>query len=321
MTARVPRLATGALVTAAAATAVAGLPGCGGGGRDDDDAATIVRRPASPPALCGRLSVRDVGRIEDTEAVELSGLVASRTRRGILWAHNDSGDRPRLFALTTRARVLGSFEVTGAQAQDWEDIATGPAPGSAGGGAVLYPADIGDNDARRDAVVVYRVPEPDPSSGGGATAPAGALTLRYPDGPHDAEALLVDPRRARLAIVTKSLDGEAGVYTTSIPTALPARRTLRRAGAVALGLANPVTAGDVSADGSIVVLRSYSRLFAWNRAPGESLARTLRRSPCASPTALTDPQGEAVALVRAGRVALTVSEGSRPALRRYTPAP
>jgi hypothetical protein len=256
--------------------------------------------------------------VQDPEAVELSGLVASRTRRGILWSHNDSGDRPRLFALTTRGRTLGSFDVTGAQAQDWEDIATGPAPG--GDGAALYPADIGDNDARRPDIVVYRVAEPDPAAGGGATAPAAALTLRYPDGPHDAEALLVDPRRPRLVIVTKSLDGRAGVYSAAIPPALPARRTLRRAGVLELGLANPVTAGDVSADGSVLVLRTYGRLYVWARGTSESLVRTLRRAPCASPTALTEPQGEAVALARGGRVAFTVSEGSRPALRRYRAA-
>lgn len=307
-----------AVALATAAFVAAGLAACGGDDRTGE--ATTSTRPPLPagPVLCSRLAVRDAGRVEDPAAVELSGLVASRTHRGVLWAHNDSGDRPRLFALSTRGRVLGSFDVTGAEAQDWEDIATGPAPD--GAGAVLYPADIGDNDAQRESVTVYRVPEPDPRASGGATAPSGALTLRYPDGPRDAEALLVDPRRPRLVIVSKSLDGSARVYTAPIPAALPARRTLHRAGSVELGFANPVTAGDVSADGGVAVLRTYGRLYAWSRRGRESLARTLRRPPCASPTPLSEPQGEAVALGRGGRIAVTVSEGSRPVLRRYSPA-
>ena len=61
---------------------------------------------------------------------------------------------------------------------------------------------------------VYRVPEPGPGSA--PTAPAARLTLRYPDGPHDAEALLVDPRGGTLAIVTKGLAG-ARAYTLAAP--------------------------------------------------------------------------------------------------------
>ena len=81
-----------------------------------------------------------------------------------------------------------------------------------------------------------------------------------------------------------------------------------------------MTAGDVSSDGRTIALRSYDRLFVWRRSARESLARTLARRPCASPTVLAEGQGEALALVQGGGAALTVTEGDRPPLRRYAPA-
>jgi len=269
-------------------------------------------RGASPvtAALCRPLAVARAGRVEDPAAQELSGLVASRTQPGVLWAHNDSGDTPRLLALARDGRFLGSFEVSGAEALDWEDIAAR--------GGDLYVGDIGDNAGQRPGIVAYLVAEPDAASGG-ATLPATALRLRYPDGPHDAEALLVDPRRRDLVVVTKEIDGLAGVYVAKPPASGGAAITLRRAARIDLGVGSAVTAGDVSPEGSTVALRSYDRLFVWSRRRGESIVRTLRRPPCSPPTELREPQGEALALERGGRAALTVTEGPAPVLRRYTP--
>ncbi len=93
--------------------------------------------------------------------------------------------------------------------------------------------------------------------------------------------------------------------------------TLRRGPSLPLAL---VTGGDVSADGRVVVLRTYGTLHLWARRGGEPLTRTLGREPCTMPAPLPDLQGEAVALSRRGGVAWTVSEGSPAPLRRY-PAP
>ncbi|MDQ3588012.1 MAG: hypothetical protein M3375_06665, partial [Actinomycetota bacterium] len=167
------------------------------------------------------------GRVQTTDATELSGLVASRRQTGVLWAHNDSGDSARLFALTTEGRLRGEVVVAGAQNVDWEDIALGPGPS---GQDALFVADIGDNENERPSVSVYRVAEPDLSRGAPrSSAPAERLVLRYPDRPHDAEALLVDPSTGELVMVTKSFGGDAFAYATGRPR--PGARTrLRRAG-------------------------------------------------------------------------------------------
>ena len=111
---------------------------------------------------------------------------------------------------------------------------------------------------------------------GGSIAPAARYELRYPDGGHDAEALLFDRASATIVIVTKSFGGAAHVYVARRPSS---RRvtTLRRTATLDLGA---VTAGDVSADGRTIVLRTYDSAYAWRRRAGESVAAALRRRPC-----------------------------------------
>src|SRR5262245_17960887 len=96
--------------------------------------------------------------IKETSITESSGLASSRLTPGAYWTHNDSGDGPFIYAFDTRGDSLGIFRVTGAQARDWEDMATGPGP--VANKSYLFLGDIGDNNEARDEVVVSRVPEP-----------------------------------------------------------------------------------------------------------------------------------------------------------------
>jgi hypothetical protein len=304
-------------VGAAVVLLAAAAAGCGGGGAAPSTSSPpAAPTPATaaaprPPALCGALRARVTGRVEDPTANELSGLVRSRSQPGLLWSHDDSGAGPVLYGLRTDGRVAARPTVSGAQAEDWEDIAAGPGPR---GEPLLYVGDIGDNRSARPAIDVYRLAEP--RAGAAATAPAARLRLRYPDGAHDAEALLVDPLRGDLVIVTKVL-GSARAYRASARLAAGSDTTLRAGPAIAMSL---VTAGDVSADGRVVVLRGYDRVGVWVRRGRERLTTTLRRAPCLSPTSLAgEGQGEAIALDRRGTSFLTVAEGSPAVLRRYAP--
>lgn len=268
-------------------------------------------RPASGPALCRELRRTTVGTVQDDALVELSGLVQSRRDRGLLWAIQDSGAAAELVALRTSGASVGRWTVPGAENFDWEDVATGPGPG---GVPWLYAADLGDNLKQREAITIYRVPEPTAPQGGGSTAPAQALRLTYPDGAHDAESFLVDPRRGTLIVITKGVPG--AVYAASRPTSWSGTRTLRRITDAGIAYA---TAADVSADGRTVALRGYFNVATWQRRGDEPLTTTLRRKGCTSPTGLDDGQGEAIALARDGRSAWTVAEGKNPPIRRLTP--
>lgn len=300
--------------------------GCGPGDPFDDPPSRSTARagaaPAEPrarrsarPALCGRLRASVTGRVASPAATELSGLAVSRTQRRVLWAHNDSGDSPRLLAFAPSGGPLAEHAVAGAEHVDWEDMAIGPV---AGPGDALFIGDIGDNAAVRPSVTVYRVREPRPA--GGPLGPAERLTLRYPDGAHDAEALLVDPATGAIVIVTKDFTGVGRIYVARRFVS-GASLTLRAAGRVSLGAIQAVTAGDVSASGRTIVLRTYDRGYVWTRRRGRSLASTLRRRPCpAGASLIPEGQGETIALTPGGRAFYTVPEGGRPALRRYAPA-
>ena len=290
------------------------LLGCGGGG-DAPARSTAAKKKPTRPVLCGRLRATVTGHVAAPDAKELSGLALSRTQANVLWTHNDSGDSARVFAIDAAGKLLAQLAVPGAENVDWEDIAVGPA-------GDLYAADIGDNLAKRASVVVYRVPEPKVTGAAAPaqTGPATRYELRYPDGARDAEALLVDPRTGALTIVSKSFGGTAGVYTAAKPSAT-GPTTLTRTGTLSLGIGEAVTAGDVSADGRTVALRTYDRAFVWSKTPKASVAATLRRRSCSPAVSLlNEGQGEALALSRHGTSFFTVPEGANPALRRYAPA-
>ncbi|HET6548129.1 MAG TPA: hypothetical protein VFG79_06735 [Solirubrobacter sp.] len=279
------------------AAALIAVAGCGRSKAPPHPAPTATHSPAPQPALCGRLSSDVLGRV--TGPTELSGLVLARGR---FWTLNDSGGTPQVFAIDRDGELTQTVTLAGATNVDWEDIAAR--------GPTLYVGDIGDNLARRESIAVYRLAAPPP---GTTTATATRIDLRYPDQPHDAETLLVDPRTGTLAVVTKHYGGLARVYVGR-------KGTLKLAAKLQLGLGEALTGGDVSADGATVALRSYDRVFIWPRRPGETLARAFKRKPCTAPVNLiAEGQGEALALAPNGRAFYTIPEGENPALRRYAP--
>jgi hypothetical protein len=256
-----------------------------------------------------------VGRIENDELIEVSGLAASRKSPGVLWVHNDSGNPARLYALAVDGRDLAEFDVLGAGCVDWEDIAIGPGP--AGGESYLYIADVGTNVTARDVIVIYRIPEPDvkpdQAPARGKIHGAAAFELVYPKGTSfDAETLMVDPQGGDLYLVTKSRKGPSEVYRAPAPLT-PGRRTLEHVASLELGRwfvrgSRLATAGDISPDGTLVMIRTYTDAYLWVRTAGTSIAGALRTPPCNVPLAL-ETQGEAIGFTPSGRGYYTVSEG------------
>ena len=203
--------------------------------------------------------------IKEKSISESSGLAASRSTPGAYWTHNDSADSPFIYAFDTRGDSLGIFRVTGAQARDWEDIAAGPGPQA--NKSYLYIGDIGDNNEVRDEVVVYRVAEPKltaatsklTKASPGATEPAEAIRLKYPDGKHDAEALLVHPTTGNIYIVNKVPIANPVVYEAMAPFTTGKLVTMRRIGEIHVPsiFGGVITGGSISPDGRRVALCDY----------------------------------------------------------------
>lgn len=185
-------------------------------------------------------------RFEDPAIVESSGLALAD---GLVVTVNDSGDEARAFVVDpATGRTVGTTRWEGG-AEDVEAVAPG-------GGRTVWVGDIGDNGADRDTVSVIRVPV-------GAldqTVRGERFTLRYADGPADAEALLVHPTTGRLVVVTKGvLGGELYEAPRTLVAGAPQRLQPR-------GPVMPVvTDGAFLPDGDHLVLRDYARavVYAW----------------------------------------------------------
>jgi hypothetical protein len=237
----------------------------------------------------------------DGEIHESSGVAVSRAHAGIFWTHNDSGD-PVLFAVDGQGRTAGRVAVTGAAVEDWEDVALAPCPA---GGDCLYVADIGDNDARRASITVYRIPEPAP--GASASAPATAIRLRYPDGPHDAEALFV--LNGAIHVVTKGESGPIALYRA--PAGAGAEATLERVRELSgdkVERPERITGADARADGRWVVMRTLDEALFY---PAGELAGSGAAQPRrVDLRGLGEEQGEGIGFGADGHVIVT-SEGGK----------
>lgn len=329
---------------AASIAIVCVLGACSDGGDDNPDATStspsVAASPTSPTsttvtaaALCASAQPSQAGTVANPDLIEISGIASSR-KQDILWAHNDSGDTARVFALRPTGEPLATYTVNGREATDWEDMAIGPGPGE--GVDYLYMADIGDNASMRTQITVFRIEEPtyDVASSN-QSADATAIALQYPDGAHDAETLLVDPQNGDLYIITKNIaGGPSGIYRAPAPQGANDTITLENVGQIdfaaltptknvplgsgplPLGLPKIPTGGEISPDGSIIAVRTYGTVWLWQRAEGQSVADALAGQPCEAPSEV-ETQGEAIAFTADGRGYVTASEGSSVAIYSF----
>src|SRR5262249_711101 len=212
-------------------------------------------------ALIGRASGQSyaspvaVGVVSASEITEASGLIASRQNPGVLWTHNDSGWPGTVFAIATNGPLIARYTTANAFFGDYEDISFGPGPDP--DHQYIYLGDIGDNYLSRASIRVLRFPEPavyiyqtnNPFSD---VVGAQEITLTYPDGPFNAEAMMVDPLTGDLFIATK-LTNSSRIYRAT-------RAEMDRGDTIMLTFIREisffkVSGADISADGRLILLR------------------------------------------------------------------
>lgn len=235
------------------------------------------------------------------ELVEASGIAASRRTPGRFWAHNDSGD-PVLFALNDKGDITGRVQLSGAQVEDWEAVAVGPC----GSKSCIYVGDIGDNNARRRRITVYRVEEPERAEG---AVHAEAIHATYPDGPQDAEALMADGD-GRLFIVTKGETRPVALFRFPVALEPGSTARLERVGEAETGgraaKHSRVTDASMSWDGEWIALRTTTALI-FHRA-AELVAGNWNAVTRVELAPLKEPQGEG-ATFAGGDALYLVGEG------------
>ncbi|MEM1350601.1 MAG: hypothetical protein AAGI01_18715 [Myxococcota bacterium] len=236
---------------------------------------------------------------------EASGLAFSRLHDATLWTHNDSGDEPILYALSTTGSEIARIRVDIDEVFDAEDLATGPCS-QTDSSPCIYFADMGDNRHRREHIIVYRIREPARLMREERVGVAERWIVTFPQGAHDAETLLVDPRDARVFIVQKARHGDTGVFelvredhgSTERPAHLKRIATLNFEGYARGG--RLVTGGALSPGGQCVALRTYTHVHTWcAKEPGHVLeqldegADVVRTAALTQSEALTwDPSGQ-----------------------------
>lgn len=274
---------------------------------DTTTSSSLPAEPDLPADACAPYtSIMTAGTVASSALVETSGIAASRTMPGVLWGHNDSRDGARVYAIGSDGSDLGGFDIAGAFAFDWEDMAAGP--GSDPTTSNLFFGDIGDNfSIRGGRITVYRVPEPDPEGLEGPIAGMTALEFEYPDGTYNAEALFVVDQS--VYVVTKDRD-EARVYRGPSDGDGSGVETLELVTTLTLG--KEVSGADISWDGRTIALRGYDTVWMWRKAAGATVADAFSSEPCEAPSP-DEVQGEAIAFLEDGAYQ-TTSEGEFPDL-------
>ncbi|MGV9212321.1 hypothetical protein ACTFTM_10725 [Micromonospora sp. RB23] len=279
-------------------------------------AALAVAVPAAPAAAGAARAGDPVCEIRDKRLNELSGMVATDDGYVVVNDGADDEARRRIFFLDKRCTVARAVSYP-SRPRDTEDLAVGR------DGAV-WVADIGDNDRNRETIALWRL---------AADADRPVLyRMRYPDNPHDAEALLIDAS-GRPLVITKGGSGTVVLYAPTTALKPGATTPLASVGKVVLPsttTSNPfsflgrgVVTGAASApDGRRVVLRSYADAFEYDVPDDDLVGALTSGTPRITPLP-DEPQGESITYSRDGRSLLTVSEsadqpaGSRPTILRY----
>ncbi len=236
--------------------------------------------------------------VTDPRLTELSGLVDVGDR---VLAIPDGGDRVSVVVLDQACQVVDET-VRALDPYDPEDLGIGP-------DGTVWLADTGDNNATRATVALIAL-RPD-----GTTS---LYRLTYPDGPHDAEALLVAPDGTPY-LVTKEVLGASHVYRPAAPLADGGTVALADVGTVTFTLTGTpggpvgragqllVTGGAVARDGSRIALRTYTDAYVWPLA-GAGVPDALAGEPVRVPLPPA-PQGEAVSFTADGTALVVASEG------------
>lgn len=217
---------------------------------------------------------------------ELSGIDGS-DRGEVLWAVNDSGNPPTLFALAHDGSSWGQILIEGATNRDWEDLAWFALDGR----GYLLVADVGDNTGMQGTYRLYVIPEPSVSAS--KVKVAWTVTFRYPDGARDCEAVAVDTTEERIVLLSKR-DEPPVLYDLPLRPA-DGEQTARRLGEIRTlpapteadrvqdpkygGYRSWPTALDITSDGRTMMVQTYKDAYLYTREPGEPWAEAVARPP------------------------------------------
>jgi hypothetical protein len=194
-----------------------------------------------------------LGYIDNPEINESSGLARSNLHDHVLWTHNDSGDKARLFAINDHGKCQCEIRLRGIHPIDWEDITSFQIDNT----SYLAVADTGNNQLTKRTCRVHILREPQLTDK--EVELFAEIPFVFEDGPHDCESLAYDPMARQFLLASKNLKFRTGIYSIPWPetanTVQPkGARTARLLGHIPIPF---VTSMDMAPDGRRLTFLSF----------------------------------------------------------------
>jgi hypothetical protein len=263
-----------------------------------------------------------------SDLTESSAAAMSFGQPGVFFTINDSGNDPLLFALDTTGADRGVWRVAGATNVDWEAASIGPCvvnrvivPAVGMPDECVYIGDTGDNGEKRPTRVIYRVPEPRAQRAGVVgDLTAEVLRYRYPDGPHDVEAMYVPPNGDIYLITKRPRRDAAGRLRPALVFMLPPDAwgkpepvvaQLVDSLAIVPGSAplRYITDAALAPDARSLAVRTYAQVFTFAVDPATGRVRGAIPPAVCNIVALDVWQGEGITWLGRSNKLLLTSEG------------
>ena len=263
------------------------------------------------------------------ELTENSGTTLSLAQPGVLFAINDSGNEPLLFALDTTGAERGVWRIAGARNSDWEAVSVGPcgarptdaadttASTRTGPDGCVYIGDVGDNSAKHSTRIIYRVAEPMAQQPGFiGDLRADRLRFRYPDHPHDVEAMYIAPNGDAYLITKRRLVSAGNRLRPALVFRVAAAAWSRDTAVAELVDSLPIVPGSapnrqitdasLSPDGRRLLVRTYTQVYVFVTDSATGRVRGAIPPSVCNIASLGRSQGEGITWFgRSGKLLLT----------------
>ncbi|WP_207513146.1 hypothetical protein [Longitalea luteola] len=230
---------------------------------------------------------------------EVSGIADSKANPGYLWVQQDSGNPPEIALVKKDGTDGKSIRLPHVINRDWEDIvlSSGPKPAT----NYLYIAETGDNLLVYADYAIYRLEEP--LAAADTVQQVDRIAFFYPDGSHNAEAILVDPATKDIYIITKT-EIRSKVFRMKYPYSTTHMNRVEEV--ATLGFNYAVSAA-LSPGGNEIVVKTYDAIYQYHRSAGETIVQALHKEPVKLPY-VQEPQGEAIVFDNSDSGYFTLSE-------------
>jgi hypothetical protein len=238
--------------------------------------------------------------VSDNKAQEASGIAPSNNFANSYWVIEDSGNEAGLHLIANDGKYK-SFVNFPLRNRDWEDIAAGVGPEA--NEHYLYIGDIGDNNLKNNQYFIYRILEPKDNQ---TEIPNfDTFKYHYPGNISlNAETLMLDPKTKDLYIISKD-ELNVKVFKLPYPQSFTEENEAQFLGTIPYWL---ITGGDISADGTEILIKSYVSVLYWKLKPNETIFQALSRPRDVGAPYIQENQGEAICWDIKAKGYFTISE-------------